>query len=137
MSHRHADAAQVASGGSLLLRYTESRDGGSRECKRSSACADANRRGTRSRLNYSGWWLWVPAFAGTTRMSHHLFRDHHVVHVRVGGEAPFVGERAVDHAGLLGDDEPVVEQMLCELVRGDELVPLMGAARQPAQHIFG
>src|ERR1700730_12985146 len=80
-------------------------------------------------------WLWVPAFAGTTPVSHPL-RHHHVVHVHVGGEAPAVGERAVDHAGLLGDGELVVVQMMGEFVGSDELVPLMGAARQPAQNIF-
>ena len=30
----------------------------------------------------------------------HLLRHHHVVHVHVGREAPFIGERAVDHAEL-------------------------------------
>ena len=59
-------------------------------------------------------------------------RSQHVVHVHVGGEAPFVGERAIDHTGLFDDDEPVVEQVLCEFVGGDKLVPLMSAARQPA-----
>ena len=43
----------------------------------------------------------------------------------------------IDHAGLFGDGELVVRQMLCEFVGGDELVPLMGAARQPAQDVFG
>src|SRR5207249_5710078 len=55
--------------------------------------------------------------AGTTEGPlHHLFGDHHVVHVHVGGEAPFVGERAIHHTGLFDDDEPVVEQVLCEFV---------------------
>src|SRR5450631_3386382 len=53
-------------------------------------------------------------------------RRHHVVHVHVGGDAPAVGERAVDHAGLLGDGELVVFKMMREFVGGDELVPLMG-----------
>ena len=60
----------------------------------------------------------------------HLLRDHHVVHVHVGRDAPSVGERVIDHAGLLGDGELVVGEMLGEFVGGDELVPLMGTARQ-------
>ena len=67
----------------------------------------------------------------------HPLRHHHVVHVHVGRDGPFVGERVVDHAGLFGDGELVVSEMVREFVGGDELVPLMGAARQPAQHVFG
>src|SRR5690242_16072073 len=40
--------------------------------------------------------------------SHHPFGDDHVVDVHVGREPPAVGERAVDHAGLLGDDQAIV-----------------------------
>src|ERR1700686_4042081 len=97
--------------------------------------------GTEIVFNYVGRWLWVPAFAGTTIVfsSHysHPLRHHHVIHVHVAGEAPAVGEGGVDHAGLLGDGELVVGEMMFEFVGGDEFVPLMGAARQPAQHIFG
>src|SRR5450756_188107 len=95
-------------------------------------------------FNHAGRWLWVPAFAGTTttkewpnNLRSHPLRHHHVVHVHVGGETPAVGERAVDHAGLLGDGELVGLQVALELVGGDEFVPLMGAARQPAQDVFG
>ena len=73
----------------------------------------------------------------TTNRVYTALRHHHVIDVHVGRQAPAVGERAVDHAGLLGDGELVVLQMLRQFVGGDELVPLMGAARQPAQHIFG
>src|SRR5450759_2086552 len=54
----------------------------------------------------------------------HPLRHHHVIHVHVGGEAPAVGERAVDHAGLFGDAKLVVLQMMGEFVRGNELVPV-------------
>src|ERR1700730_9393852 len=47
-------------------------------------------------------------------------RHHHVVHVHVGGDAPAVGERAVDHADLLGDGELVVCKMMREVIGGDE-----------------
>src|ERR1700694_5553285 len=90
--------------------------------------------GTQIEFGYVSRWLWVPAFAGTTL---NPLRHHHVVHVHVRRDAPFVGERAVDHAGLLGDGELVVGEVTGEFVGGDELVPLMGAARQPAQYILG
>ena len=48
---------------------------------------------------------------------------HHVVHVHVGRDAPSVGERAVDHPGLLGDGELVVGQVPRQFIGGDELVP--------------
>src|ERR1700682_3845773 len=51
----------------------------------------------------------------------HPLRHHHVVHVHVGREAPAVGERAIDHAGMLGDGKLVVVQMMREFVGGDEL----------------
>src|SRR6516164_3389831 len=80
----------------------------------------------------------VPAFARTTAISsHHLLGDHHVIYVSVGGEAPAIEEGAVDHTGLLGDDEAVVQEIFRKLVGGDKFVPLMGAARQPAHDIFG
>ncbi|KTT56978.1 hypothetical protein SB7C_12185, partial [Staphylococcus epidermidis] len=65
---------------------------------------------------------------------HHLLGDDHVVHVHVGRQAPAVGERAVDDAALLGDDEAIVEQVFRQLIRGDEFAPFMRSARQPAQH---
>src|SRR5262249_3399884 len=86
---------------------------------------------------YASWYWKHPSPAcGKAKNSHHLFGDHHVVDVVIRRQAPAVGEGAVDHAGLLGDGEPVVEQIFRQFVGGDELVPLMGAARQPTQHIF-
>ena len=69
--------------------------------------------------------------AGTTA-SHHLLRDNHVVHVSVGGEAPFVGKGIVDHAGLLGDDEAAVEQSILGrmLNYGDVTINGVGEGRQ-------
>src|SRR5260370_18040771 len=61
---------------------------------------------------------------------------HHVVHVDVGGEAPAIDEGMIDHASLFGAGALVVRQVLREFVGCDELVPLMGAARQPAQDVF-
>src|SRR5260370_5341014 len=82
-------------------------------------------------FDHRGRWLWVPAFAGTTKTkisNSNPLRHHHVVHVHVRGEAPAVGKWAVDHAGLFGDVELVVVQVMGEFVAGDALVPLMGAA---------
>jgi hypothetical protein len=61
----------------------------------------------------------------------------HVVHVGIGGELPGIGKQVVHHAAFVGHPQAVLLQQRLELVRGDELVPLMGAARQPAQHVFG
>src|SRR5262249_17878697 len=61
----------------------------------------------------------------------------HVVHVHVAGELPAVGEKIVDDAGLADQREAALLERDLELVRGHELVPLMRAARQPAQHVFG
>src|SRR5262245_51663361 len=64
-------------------------------------------------------------------------RDHHVVHVHVGGQPPAVGEEIVDHPGLVDHGEAVPLERGFELVGSDELLPLVRAARQPAQHVFG
>src|SRR5215213_2857120 len=63
--------------------------------------------------------------------------DNHVVHVHVGGQTPAIGERIVHNPGLVGDGELIFIKMMREFVGGDELVPLMSAARQPAQNILG
>src|SRR5262249_16386856 len=63
--------------------------------------------------------------------------DQHVVDVHVGRELPAVGDQVVDHAGLVHHREAALLERDLELVRRDELVPLMRAARQPAQHVFG
>src|SRR5262245_26000735 len=61
----------------------------------------------------------------------------HIVHVHVGRELPAVGQEIVDHAGLVDDAQPMPLERRLELVRSDEFVPLVGAAREPAQHVFG
>src|SRR3954447_11743818 len=66
-------------------------------------------------------------YRGSTNL--HPLGHHHVVHIHVGRDAPSVGERVIDHAGLLGDGELIVGEMPAEFVGRDELVPLMGAAR--------
>ena len=45
--------------------------------------------------------------------------------------------KIVDHAGFAGDVQAGLLDGDLEFVRRDELVPLMGAARQPAQDVFG
>src|SRR3954454_23086980 len=61
----------------------------------------------------------------------------HVVHIHVGRKLPAIGDEIVDHTRLIEHGQPVSLQSGLELIRGHELVPLMGAARQPAQHVFG
>src|SRR5580658_379209 len=65
-----------------------------------------------------------------------ILRDEHVIDVHIGCELPAVGEEIVNHAGLVGDLEPALLEGDFELVRRHELVPLMSAARQPAQDVF-
>src|SRR6266436_1959370 len=65
-----------------------------------------------------------------------LLGGHHVVHVHVAGDPPAVGEKVVDHSGLIYDREAADLQRGRELVGGNELFPAMSAPRQPAQHIF-
>src|SRR5262245_355108 len=72
-----------------------------------------------------------------TILGKRAFRDHHVVHVHVGRALPAVGQEIVDHAGLIDDAQPMPLERRLELVRSDEFIPLVGATRQPAQHVFG
>ena len=69
--------------------------------------------------------------------SRRLLRGHHVVHVHVRRQLPAVGEQVIDHAGLADHAQPALLERDLEFVRGHELFPLMGAARQPAQDVFG
>src|SRR5579872_141320 len=69
--------------------------------------------------------------------SRRLLRDDHVIHVHVGRELPAVGKQIVDDAGFVAQPQPALLDRDLELVGGDELLPLMSAARQPAQDIFG
>src|SRR3984957_16870019 len=71
------------------------------------------------------------------RASRRLLRDHHVVDVRVARELPAVGHKIVDDAAFAGDMQPAPLDRNLEFVRRDELVPSMGAARQPTQDGFG
>ena len=65
-------------------------------------------------------------------------RRQHVVHVDVGGQLPAVGEQIVDHARSRRSPAGRCCSIAISSSFGrDELVPLMGAARQPAQHVFG
>src|ERR1700674_1088525 len=63
--------------------------------------------------------------------------DQQVVHIHVACELPRVGEDVVDHATLVDHAQAAALDRGFELVRRDELVPLVGAARQPAQNVFG
>src|SRR5438046_2540158 len=65
-----------------------------------------------------------------------LLRRQHVVHIGITGELPAVAEDVVHHALLVGDAQAGLLHRDLELVRRDELVPLMGAARQPAQDVL-
>lgn len=60
-----------------------------------------------------------------------------VIDVHVFRQPPPTSQRIVDHAGLIADVQPRGAQRLGEFLRCDELVPAMGSARHPAQHIFG
>src|SRR4026209_1127497 len=59
----------------------------------------------------------------------------HVVHIHVGRKLPAIGDQMVEHARLVEHGQPMSLQRGLDLVRGHELVPLMGPARQPAQPV--
>src|ERR1043166_1238002 len=59
-------------------------------------------------------------------------RREHVIHVHVVGELPAVEENVVDHAAFIDHPQAVALQRGLELVGRDDSVPLMRAARQPA-----
>src|SRR5262245_37106829 len=71
----------------------------------------------------------MTALTGLRLHSRRLSGRDHVVHVHVGGELPAVGQRMVDHAGFVDHPKAALLERDLELVRGDELLPLMGAAR--------
>src|SRR6185437_8347116 len=64
-------------------------------------------------------------------------RENHVVDVEVGGESPAIRQRIVAEAGDLGGAQPIAAQRGGEFRRADEFAPFVGAARQPAEHVFG
>src|SRR5438552_12753158 len=89
---------------------------------RSMPGGDLNRTSSRIMAMGPCGQIWKAGSGGRT------LRDHHVVHIHVGRKLPAVGDGIVDHAGLVDRGEPVPLQHGLELVRGDELVPLVGAA---------
>src|SRR5271165_1476682 len=65
-----------------------------------------------------------------------LLGGHRIVHVHIARDLPAVGERIVDHPGLVDDGEAAALERGRELVWRNEPVPPMGAPREPAQHVF-
>src|ERR1700694_5720450 len=53
-----------------------------------------------------------------------LLSGHHIVHVHVARDLPAVGEKIVDHPGLVDDGEVVAFERCCELVWSNEFFPL-------------
>src|SRR5262245_25799117 len=76
------------------------------------------------------------SFVGRLSRSRRLLGRDHVVHVHVGRELPAVSEQVIDDASLLRHGHPALFERNLELIWRDELVPLVGAARQPAQHVL-
>src|SRR6478672_5687339 len=60
-----------------------------------------------------------------------------IIHIGVGSEAPFVGERIVDKALRAGHGKANGEERRGELLWRYEALPLMGADRKPAQYVLG
>ncbi len=60
-----------------------------------------------------------------------------VVHARIVRKAPRVRQRIIYHAGEVAGFEPGTCQRGLQLLGRYEPVPLMGARRNPAQHVFG
>src|SRR3569623_2640026 len=69
-------------------------------------------------------------------LSDALLRHHHVIHIRVAGDAPLPAKRIVYDTGAINHPHAVAAHETRELVRRDEALPFMRALRQPAQHIF-
>src|SRR5260370_29581884 len=65
-----------------------------------------------------------------------LLGGHHIVHVHVARDLPAVGEKIIDHPGLIDDGEAGEFERGRQFVWCNELFPLMGATGEPAQHIF-
>ena len=73
--------------------------------------------------------------AATERSIRHCRRE--IIDVGVARQAPFVGERVVDHARRVGMGEAGAPKRASQLLGRDEAVPIVGAERQPAQDQLG
>src|SRR5262249_30667312 len=72
---------------------------------------------------------------GTFSLSFGSLCCHHVIDVHVVGKLPSVGQQVVDHSALANYPQAAEFECNLELVRSNELIPAMGAARQPTEHV--